>query len=74
MDRGAWWATARGVTEELATTERLSHFSSQEIKLLVQVHLASKCKAKVCFPSLLISHMSKPEKELGNLLEYRSSG
>ena len=72
IDRGAWWATARGVTEELAPTERLSHFSSQEIKLLVQVHLASKCKAKVCFPSLLISHMSKPEKELGNLLEYRS--
>ena len=52
MDRGAWWATARGVTEELAPTERLSHFSSQEIKLLVQVHLASKCKAKVGVPSL----------------------
>ena len=62
MDRGAWWATACGVTEELATTERLSHFSSQEIQLLVHVHLASKCKAKVCFPSLLITHMSKQRK------------
>ena len=36
MNRGAWWATVHGVTEELDTTERLSTQLKYYLECIIQ--------------------------------------